>query len=190
LKDGDYTDKTWAVDLKWESRGHFQWRRLRDSKLKSGVLLVDGTGWRQGTNERYTLLATPEGYQRELSENWKLWDTALEPFVGQVTLSPLGEGLVEGREAWEYGVSLTPQGTGEEDGARARRRYGPTRLNGSVWIDQKSAVRLLADVQGSWTTSGRLPLHHDMEFHLSRARFGEDQGVLPPYAAHADDAAQ
>ena len=100
----------------------------------------------------------------------------MEPFEGRIDLQPAGDGLIEGRTAWHYTVALLPAPTNARD-----TRTTLSSLQGSVWIDKTTAVRLLAEVSGTWTTLGRLPLHHAIEFSLVRSSFGEPQAVLPPF---------
>ena len=169
-----------AVVLSWDGPERFQWRTLRDGKLRQEILLAEGAGWVRSTNRPYALLDSLDVHKAALGEHWEIWDTALEPFKGRVDLQPAGDGLVEGRTAWHYTVGLLPAPANARD-----TRTTLTSLEGSVWIDKATAVRLIAEVSGAWTTQGRRPLHHSVEFSLIRSGFGEPQGVRPPFEMNA-----
>jgi len=173
---GTLEERDLAVVLTWAAPDRFQWRRLRDGKLRQEILLADGEGWKRTGSRAYQLLGSTEVHQSALAEHWRLWETALEPFEGRIELRPMGDGLVEGRTAWHYAVALIPAASTARE-----TRTTLTSLEGSVWIDKATAVRLVAEVSGSWTTLGRLPLHHAIEFSLVRSGFGEAQDVRPPF---------
>jgi len=173
---GTLEERDLAVVLNWEGPDRFQWRRLRDGKLRQEILLAEGSGWTRTSTRAYQLLGSTEVHQNALAEHWRLWESALEPFEERIDLRPMGDGLVEGRTAWHYTVALIPAAsTARETGTTL------TSLEGSVWIDKTTAIRLVAEVSGTWTTLGRLPLHHAVEFSLVRSRFGEPQDVRPPF---------
>ena len=178
LTDGPPEESDLTVEIRWQDDQTFVWRRVRDGKIRQEILLSEGAGWKRSGKRPFQLVNTPDTYLRSLSENWSVWREAMGPFLGRVTMSQDGDGIVEGRPSWKYLLSLTPQ---EQEPISTRTELKT--LSGTLWIDKATAIRLAADIRGSWTTFGRQPLHHEMSFKLERTAFAEQQGVVPPFTA-------
>jgi|GEM_PF-2254806 len=178
LADGPTQESDLTVEIRWQDDETFAWRRVRDGKIRQEIVLAEGAGWKRTGKRPFQLVNSPDAYLRSLSENWSVWGEAIGPFLGRATVSQDGEGIVEGRPAWKYQLSLTPL-----DQEPVATRTALKSLSGSLWVDKATAIRLAADIRGSWTTFGRQPLHHEMSFKLERTAFGEHQGVAPPFTS-------
>lgn len=75
---------------------------------------------------------------------------ALDPFAGRVALSDPQDAVVEGRPATRYTVALAPAA-----GPLRRNQHEPLDLSGWVVVDEGTALRLQAEVQGSYLENGK-----------------------------------
>lgn len=140
-------DSVDAVEVKWADWESFEVIRRRNGELRSRVVMIDGAAW-QGDADRMRRTENVQLYRRELATSWNLWEEALSPFLFVMQLEKTGETVVEGRPALVYAVSLDP--TKEAPGSGHR----PDALSGTVTVDEGTAVRLLGDVTGTYTTKG------------------------------------
>ncbi len=172
--DGTYTEVQHDTEILWQGWDDFRLRRTVDASLVTDVVVVDGTTWALSSGDRYGKQRDTEPYRMELRRSWNVWHDALEPFLDNVLLSEAGKGIIEGRRARRYRVSLLPQDAGE---ARQPRLVS---LDGDLWLDEASAVRLLAEVNGTWRPWGREDELRHVSLKLRRTRFGEPQGIRVP----------
>ena len=154
LSDGPVDESDLTVEIRWQDDQTFVWRRVRDGKIRQEILLAEGAGWKRTGKRPFQLVNSPDTYLRSLADNWSVWREAMGPFLGRATVSEDGDGIVEGRPSWKYQLSLSPQ-----DQEPISTRTELKSLSGTLWVDKATAIRLAADIQGSWTTFGRQPLH-------------------------------
>lgn len=179
------TKATETFEITWQGWDDFEMRRAVDGESAGVVRVVTGEAWVE-RNGRWQSRGDAEPYRQELRQTWSGWDQALDAFRGRVDLVEAEEGVVEARPATRYTVSLRPERkVGKAKARRRAREGGPTALSGFVWVDQTTAVRLVAEVQG---TTRRGDVSRTVALKLARSAIGQDQGIEPPPKARASRA--
>jgi len=194
LRDGaPTTDVQEAMEITWQSWDAFEMRRLVDGEQVSLVRVADGRAWAQRGDGSWVARGDPEPWRQELRIAWSAWDQALEPFDDRVTLTEVGDDVVEGRRARRYTVSLAPPSTPTRRAGRAKAKGKPGRkarrrraaeaadplldLSGEVVLDAGTATRLLARIEGRWTQDDRI---RTVALDLRRSGIGQPQTLLSP----------
>ncbi len=164
------------VQLVWRDWDNFQLARRRGGSIISQVMVEDGSARVRQADGRLVAASDVEPHRVELRMAWDVWSLGLSVFEGRMQLEHAGAGQLDGREATQYRVSLAPP---VEGGAG---RIVTDSLEGSLWIDELTAVRLMAEVRGSWHRVGQEQLVNEVEVILVRTDFGLP-GVAPGWGA-------
>lgn len=163
------------VDIAWHDWDRFQVTRKANGQPSSEVIVVGGRPWARNRGGRWEEREDPEPWRVQLESTWDTWDEALEPFGDRVALTETGREELEGRWARRFTVSLKPEQT-----TKGRRpAFTPISLSGTVWLDELTAVRLLAEVEGVVAQGN---LQRRITLRLVRSDFGEDLGIRAPQA--------
>ncbi len=174
-----------TFEITWQGWDDFEVRRTVDGDPAGVVRVAAGEAWVE-KNGKWQSRGDAEPYRQELRATWSGWDQALDAFRGRVDLLEAEDGVVEGRPARRYTVALRPEPkVGKAKAKRQAREGGPTAIEGFVWVDQTTAVRLVADVTG---TVQRGDVMRTTHLKLARSGIGQDQGIEPPPKARADRA--
>lgn len=183
-----------VLEIRWQDWDNFEYRRSTNGELTTALVTSGGVTWQREGDERWEERPDAEPYRVELRHAWSLWDTALEPFRDQMAFTDKGEERMEGREVRRYGLSLgssaapTPADAppAEPTGKAPRRKRArpvapvqPRALEGDVWVDAATAVRLMADVRGEAEHRG---VRREIHLQLTRSEVGQDQPIAPPPA--------
>jgi hypothetical protein len=171
-----------VFEIRWQGWDDFEVRRTVDGDVASAVLVAGGRAWVL-RNGAWQARPDAEPFRQELRLTWSGWDQAMDGFDDRVSYLTPEDGVVEGRPARRYALELAP--LPKMGKARRKRREaegGPTAVSGFVWVDQNTAVRIVADVQGE-TVRGDVTRR--IQLKLARSAFGKDQGIAPPAAAEA-----
>ena len=188
--DGSTERSDEAVEIRWQDWDTFAFRRVVDAELQSAVVTVDGRPWTLRSNNRWDRRDDAEPYRLDLRQSWNAWDQALEPFDDRIELTVEGTELFEGRIVRRYKVSLAPEpepdATPRAKGKRRRKKRHKAvqsvtlvSLDGRVWVDEGTAVRLQAEVTGELEQRGR---RRTVELQLTRSGIGQPQDIEPPVA--------
>lgn len=172
---GGVTERDEHVVMAWQDWDNFMLRRLQDGQVVSASLVVKGNLWVRGPKGRMRQADDPEPHRAELRLVWNLWDEALEPFRDRIELTEQESGVIEGRPARSFAVSLKAL-----EIPVPKAQVEPLELSGTVWLDQATAVRLLAEVRGAWRNLGGDDRRREVGLYLVRSRIGEDQGLKAP----------
>ena len=132
--------------LRWRDLDNWSAERAQDGTPTEAMRVVGGRAWSSDGDARWRDAGDAEPLRVQLAHTWDLWQVATELFPDRVLLTPEGVGEVEGRPVRTYTLSLGPAVAG------TRRVWEPTELRGSVWLDETTAVRLLADLHGEATS--------------------------------------
>ncbi|MCB9743802.1 MAG: hypothetical protein H6741_06565 [Alphaproteobacteria bacterium] len=165
-----------SFELAWGDWDHYQARRLKDGRLRSELRVIDGEAWMGTSAGRFSHRGDAESFRVELRTTWSAWEQALAPFAGRVVLSDPQETVVEGRPAHRYQVSLAEAAEGGKKGTE------PLSLSGQVTLDDASAIRLLAEVEGRYRELGRVSRERVVQLEITRSRFGEPPDIATPEA--------
>jgi hypothetical protein len=169
-----------ATEIDWRDWDRFKVTRVSDGHPSSEVVVVGGVPWARSGNGTWEQRDDAETYRTQLQSTWDSWDEALEPFEGRIALSETGRELIEGRWARRFTVGLAPEPATKTHGRKST--FTPTSLVGTVWLDELTAVRLLAEVEG---TVAQGNLQRTITLRLSRSDFGKDLGIRVPEARKA-----
>ncbi len=159
------------VQLVWRDWDNFQLARRRDGVIISQVLVDGGKARVRRPDGRLEAVGDVEPHRVELRMAWDVWSLGLSVFEGSMLLEHMGDSELDGRVASQYRVGL-PAG----EGLRTRRVVAD-QLEGSVWIDEATAVRLMAEVTGRWHKPGREDQINEVEVILVRTDFGLTQSL-------------
>ncbi len=154
------------VQLVWRDWDNFQLARRRSGEIISQVLVEGGSARVRQADGRLVPATDIEPHRVELRMAWDVWSLGLSVFEGLMVLEHIADGQLDGRSASQYSVGLAPEGE------RVRGRVVADSLQGSVWIDEVTAVRLMAEVVGQWHRVGREGLVNEVKVILVRTDFG------------------
>ncbi len=154
------------VQLVWRDWNNFQLARRRDGVIISQVLVEEGSARVRQADGRLLSVSDVEPHRVELRMAWDVWGLALSVFDGAMQLEHQGEGQLDGRTASHYRVGLSP------DGERQHGRIVADSLEGSLWLDEATAVRLMAEVEGRWHRVGQEHLVNEVKIIMVRTDFG------------------
>lgn len=164
-----------ATEVDWRDWDRFKITRVSDGHPASDVVVVGGVPWARSGSGAWEQRDDAETWRTQLQSTWDSWDEALEPFADRIALTETGRELIEGRWARRYTVALAPEPDKKVRGRKAA--FTPLSLSGTVWLDELTAVRLLAEVEG---TVAQGNLQRQITLRLSRSDFGKDLGIRVP----------
>ena len=114
----------------------------------------------------------------KVNEFWNVWDVALDKYRGRIKLVDPTPDVYEGRDAQRYTVALSELGARSKKVAQRLRKNGlPVHLDGQVWLDSQTAVRLKADVTGVWQKGTKEEI---VQFTMERTDLGTTEEVGMP----------
>ncbi len=161
-----------TMSLRWRDADHWQVSRRRDGVPVSDVLAWEGHAWTSTGGAPLADRGDAEPYRADLSVGWDPWRRALGTAADKLAFRPLGTESIEGRPARLYAVE-----SAQPEGGKGRRIE---RVEGRVWIDELTSVRLVGDVTLATEHRGRA---QEVRLSFSVAGIGEDPGVSPPPVA-------
>lgn len=183
-----------VAEIAWRSWDRFRLTRVMDGQPVSDAIVAAGKPYARTYQGPWEAREDAETFRVQLQSTWDSWDTAMEPFGDRVVFNEVGRELIEGRWARKFEVSLGPDpqdpaATAAADEAAPpkkkkkkkkaahRASFTPVSLSGAVWVDEQSAVRLLASVEGQ-VQQGNLV--RSVVLKLTRSDFGADLDIDPP----------
>lgn len=167
-----------SMELLWVDLDHWCYSRLSGDVVESRMLVRDAMGWEQRGAGRWAAGRDPQALRTQLDTTWDPWDEALSLFAGRITYTPVGSEEIAGRKAEHYAVGLEPEP--ELKGKQKPKVAGPwkpTSLEGDLWVDQETAVRLQAKVKGVAKGQGQ---EQEVDLVLGVSGVGEDPGLPDP----------
>jgi hypothetical protein len=148
-----------AVDLKWRDEGAWYLRIRRDERLATEVLVADGIAWVGEGGRPMARKGPADAWNKQLTQTWDPWQLAFESLASRIGVEEPVADEVEGRRAWRYRVLLLPP-------TAAKRVWDVSKAEGQVWLDELTAVRMLADVH-VLATSGTRTREVDLKFAIA-----------------------
>lgn len=168
------TSASETMELRWGDWDNLQLTRARDGKLRSELRIIEGVAWLAQGAGRFSRRSDAEMFRVELRTTWSGWEQALAPFAGRVILEAPRDAVVEGRPATTYDLRM-----GSAEGA-AKKGTEPIELSGTVTLDQATAIRLLAQVEGRYRELGRVSRERVVELEITRGEFGSPPALETP----------
>ena len=160
--------------LRWQDDDHWQLVREREGARLSEVRVWEGHAWQADGRGPFRDRGDAEPLRAELSVHADPWQDVLASNADRVGYVDSGEEDIEGRKVWRYELQLLP---GAPGAGKSRDVLG---VEGQVWIDQATAVRLAGDLTVRARSRDQIRSTH-LQFSMSR--IGGDAQVEPPAAA-------
>ncbi len=165
-----------TMELAWNNWDSFHLRRVVRGSTMGETIMSEGSAFSRNRNTRWKAEMDSEPARLRVQRNWNVWDTAMEVFDGRILLTETESSIVDGRAVQGFKVSLAPLPPG------TRIRSGnltPVSIEGEVWLDEATAVRLSADVTAKAEQDG---LTRTVVLHLRRSAVGEEHTIVRPQA--------
>jgi len=160
-----------TVEIIWSDWDNFSYRRIVDKTETLNVRVVSGTPFKKSRAGLWAKKRDAEPYRIQMSHAWNVWEQNTKPFQAAMIKRPTELEAIESRDTQIYILELGP--LADSDGSKFR----PKSLDGKVWVDKKTAVRLKAEVKGSLSTSHGTKT---MELNLERSKIGHALTLNPP----------
>jgi len=163
------------TELSWQDWDDFHVKRVVDGSVERETIVSGGRPW-VTVGDRWEERDDAEPHRVQLRTTWNAWDAALGPHLDHIALEETGKDIIEGRDARTFKVVMKPD---EERPHNKRWGFQPQSIEGTVWLDAATAVRVKAAVVA---TSRRQDVLRTVRLQLQRSNIGEDQGVRAPIA--------
>ena len=157
------------VDVAWADWDNFQLQRYRNDKLRAETRVIRGNAYARSGSGRFREAKDAELYRVEMRHSASFWGRAMEPFLGRVEATAEESALLNGRPAQRYSFSLTV-------GEAPERGHHPLSLQGEMWIDEATATRLSASLEGHYLKNGKAGDDVLLSLQMDRS----DIGIIPP----------
>jgi hypothetical protein len=174
--DGGRDDHEETAELAWNSWDSFHLRRVVDGSTVSEIIVSEGTAFTRAKGTPWQAELDAEPARLQVQTTWNIWDTAMDVFSGRISLKEAEHSVADGRPARRFTVGLTELPVGKRIRSGA---MNPQSIEGEVWLDEGTAVRLAADVKA---TAKRQGLTRTIHLHLRRGGVGEAQIITRPAA--------
>ena len=159
------------IAINWINWDRFSYQRMVDGKKVMNLIVVDRTPWLLRPNGKWEKRRDAEPYRVQMRSSWNAWEQLIAPFSTALSWQAIGEEELEGRVVMKYQISL------DKDKLSKPKGLHPAALQGSVWVDQQTAVRLLADIKGTLKKPG---YRKEISLRLSRTQVGKRMQIVPP----------
>lgn len=186
-----------TVEIRWRDQDHWSYRHGRDGRIRSEVVVWEGVAWSSAGGDPLERKGDAEPYRVQLASVWDPWAWGLESLAAAVAYDEGALELTDGRRLLRHTLSLAPPppepakpgrkhakaeaAEGEAPpaatAAKPRRGWTATAVQGDVWIDEATAVRLQGKVTVDAASGGRT---QRVELLFSVNGIGVDPGVSPP----------
>ncbi len=174
--DGGQDDHEETAELAWNNWDSFHMRRVVNGATLSEIIVEEGRAYSRSKGSGWQTEIDAEPARLQVQTTWNVWATAMDLFSGRVQYTEGETSVVDGRPARRFAVVLSPLAQGQ------RIRSGsmtPVSIEGEVWLDEGTAVRLSANVRATATRKG---LSRTIHIHLRRSGVGQAQTITPPAA--------
>lgn len=158
-----------SISLRWQDADHWQVSRRRDDKPVGEVRAWEGSAWLSSRGGPLRLHGDAEPFRAALAAEWDPWAAALGSYADHIGFREVGEELVEGRKARLYALELL-----DAVGGKGRE---VERVEGRVWIDELTAVRLVGDLAVDAVHRGK---RRGVRLRFAVVEIGGDPGVASP----------
>ena len=173
-EEGEADEHSETIELTWNNWDAFHFRRLVDGETRYESIVYDGQSYSRTQGAAWTTELDPESARLGLRTTWNVWESAFDSFGERIAYEEIGQSVVDTRSARQFRVVLAPI----PEGKRIRRsRPQPEAIQGSVWLDEQTGVRLSASVTGTIQVS---KARHLIHLQLARSGFGNEQNIVVP----------
>ena len=113
-----------------------------------------------------------EPYRVQLRQKWNVWERVTRPFEAGLSFISVGEEPIEGRSGHRYQLVFS-------DVKDVQSGLRPESIEGDIWVDTETAVRLLGDIRAQLTSEGYTKV---MSLKLSRTDINTLEPIRSPDA--------
>ncbi len=157
--------------LRWQSEDQWQWLKVRDGLPVAEVRVWEGVAWRRSGEGEFRRQADVASARADLTLSGDPWSGALGTAAARVEYREAVEEDIEGRKVWRYRLALRANDT------PGRKTRDVTRVEGQVWIDQETAVRLAGELTVETTFRSQ---RKSTQLRFAVTNLGGKAGVEPP----------
>lgn len=165
-----------VTEIRWQDWDHFVYRRQVDDRSVEDVVVYHGQAW-IARGEQWRSVDDAEPYRTQLRMTWNTWEQVSAMFGDALSLTPEGVETIEERATRRYTVQLSESLSLERTGPQAGNQLKPQKLDGSLWVDEATAVRLIGRLNGVLQRSNYTQEH---TLRLARTNIGASQDIQPP----------
>ena len=162
--EGEYKT-TEEVRMAWADWDNFQLQRYRNERLRAENRVLHGKAYAKSGNGRFRQARDAELYRVEMRHSASSWGQVLEPFTGRVLVQSEENAMFNGRPAQRYTLSL-------EEAPNPSKGHIPLALNGEMWIDETTAIRLYGRLSGRYLKNGDKRKETLIALELNRTEIG------------------
>lgn len=165
-----------SLEVLWQDWDHFSYQHQVNGQTVESVRVYLGQCWLLRAGE-WDAVDDAEPYRTQLRMSWNAWEQVITRFGDRVELTSEGIEPVEGRSAQRYAVSLMEPVAARGSGPRARNTLDPLELQGTLWLDEATAVHLTGRLRG---VLGREGYTQEQTVQLARTEIGTLEKIEPP----------
>ena len=159
------------VHIEWKDWDNFRYVRIVDNKEVSSTIVVDHIPYKKIGASTWKKYEDAESDRTQLRSSWNTWEQYLKTYEPLLKWTPLGEEEQEGRKVHRFALSLDPQKSLPPKTLQLKS------IEGSVSIDQETAVRIYSEVQLVLVREG---YQKNIRFALKRFDIQEEFSISPP----------
>lgn len=167
-------DTTESIELAWNSWDSFHFQRSVDGEPTFEAINHQGSSASRNGRGRWKSAFDGEAARLDVYTAWNAWDEALSGFTKRIVFTDEGATVVDGRPARTFSVSLGPI---PDDEPRRKSGVVPHRLEGTVTLDDATAVRLRTEVLA---VSKSKKMVRRVLLNIRRSGIGETQSIEAP----------
>jgi len=163
------TEHEEVLQIAWKDWDNFQATRFVDEEVVSDIIIADFATWEYAGGQ-WKNREDGELYRVQLRSTWNQWDDVLRHFSEHVTWEFVSEEVLEGRKTKKY----TARFSKPDD---ARKTLRPLAFQGTVWVDEVTAVRILGEISGEL---GRGSYKKSLQLQVQRIDIGGEIAINVP----------
>ena len=165
-------ESTEVLDIDWHSWDSFSFSHQVDGQSTLEVIVTDGAAWKRMYGGEWQRRPDTEPYRVQLRQKWNVWDRVTRPFISDLSFASQGQEDIEGRSSHHYQLAFS-ESTQNQSGLKAES------IQGDVWVDTETAVRLLADIEARLTSERYTKV---ISLKLSRTDINQLKAIVAPDA--------
>lgn len=165
------TNSLESTEIFWQSWDSFEYSQTVDSETVLHVIVSEGGYWKKLYDGEWINRDDAESYRVQLRQKWNVWERLTKPFVSGIKFEAIGLETLQDRETQHYTLRFDPEGPSIQSSLK------PISIDGDVWVDTQTAVRILGNVR-STQEDGRY--RKELELKVSRIEIGQPISIKAP----------
>ena len=165
-------ESTEVLDIEWHSWDSFSFSNNVDGESTLEVVVTSGSCWKRMYGGEWQRRPDAEPYRVQLRQKWNVWDRVTQPFLSGLSFVSQGEEKIEGRNSHHYQLAFS-------EISQNQSGLTPEEIQGEIWVDTETAVRLLGDIEARLTSESYTKV---ISLKLSRTDINQLEGIVAPDA--------